>query len=363
MTIRDLQTPALLLDIDLFESNISLMVANAAAAGKGLRPHAKAHKCIEIARRQITAGAVGVCCATVTEAEMMVHGGIRGVLLTSPIADPRKAKRMADLAAIATDTMAVVDHLEHVAMYRDAARDAGVTLDLLIDLDVGDHRTGAEPGLPTQLLAESILESSSLRLRGVQAYSVRASHLKEDEGRAAFSDSALFPIIETIAGIKALGVDVEIVSGGSTGTALEDISLPQLTELQAGSYALMDVAYRRVGGLPFHNALTVLATVVSANHEDRVTVDAGFKAFSTDRPFGPELFDSAVGTYEWAGDEFGYLRFDKSAHHIRPGERFRFVPPHCDPTVNLYDRIHVVRGEDLIDIWPVMNRYVNGQSN
>ncbi len=359
MTVNDLPTPALLLDIDLFEANISAMATHAASAGKNLRPHAKAHKCVEIARRQIAAGAVGVSCATVDEVELMASSGIPGVLLTSPIADPAKAARIAALSAQPGTIMAVVDHQTQVSMYDLAAQNAGTKLHLLIDLDVGDHRTGISPGREARELASSILNSGNLRFRGLQAYSVRASHLREDEGRAQFSAGALACVVETIAQVESLGVKIEIVSGGSTGTALDDTALPYMTELQAGSYGLMDVAYRRVGGLPFQNAMRVLATVVSANQQDRVTVDAGFKAFSTDRPFGPEILDGNGMRYEWAGDEFGFVYFDSSAARRSLGQRLFFIPPHCDPTVNLYDRIYAVRGAEVIDTWPVMNRWRN----
>ena len=132
--------------------------------------------------------------------------------------------------------------------------------------------------------------------------------------------------------------------------------LPFVTELQAGSYALMDVAYARIG-IEFGHALTVLATVISANQDDRVTVDAGFKAFATDRPFGPDVVGIPGARFEWAGDEFGYVYFDRMAHTVRLGDRLRFIPPHCDPNVNLHDRIHVCRGDEIVDIWSVMDRY------
>jgi D-serine deaminase-like pyridoxal phosphate-dependent protein len=357
MKVRELPTPALLLDADVFTSNIERMASLVSAAGKSLRPHAKAHKCVEIAKRQVQAGAIGVCTATVPEAELMVHAGIRGVLLTSPLADINKMRRMAALAAIADDTAVVVDHPEQVRLYRDAALDAGVALNVVIDVDVGDHRTGIAAGSSVLRLARGILDGNGLSFHGLQGYSVRASHLPGVEEREQFSAAAMRRAAETRDLLVSEGIPVSILSGGSTGTYGIDTSVPEMTELQAGSYVFMDGAYQRIGGVKFGQALSVLATVISANHPDRVTVDAGFKAFSTDRPFGPDLVEITGARYEWAGDEFGYVYLDEPTQRIHLGDRLRFVPPHCDPTVNLYDRYYVCRGDNVEDVWPIMDRW------
>jgi D-serine deaminase-like pyridoxal phosphate-dependent protein len=334
--IQDLPTPALLLDADIFAANLARM----AASGKRLRPHAKAHKCVRIAQEQIRAGAVGVCVATVAEAELMAGAGISGILLTSPVADPLKCVRIAR-----TGASVVVDHPRQVEMYQEAAHACGTTLNVLVDIDAGDHRTGAAPCEPAFELAQQITRSSSLSFGGLQAYSVRASHTAGEEQRAEYSAAALAPAVETRQLLESRGIPVPVITGGSTGTWQCDA---ELTESQAGSYALMDLAYSRIGGVDFGHALTVLATVVSVNHSGRVTVDAGFKAFSTDRPFGPQLLNDPSAGYEWAGDEFGYV-FGAFAL----GEKLRFIPPHCDPTVNLYDRIHVCSGDSVEDVWTV----------
>jgi D-serine deaminase-like pyridoxal phosphate-dependent protein len=352
VTIHDLPTPALLLDIEIFEENIKRMADAVGRAGKTLRPHAKAHKCVEIARRQIRAGAVGVCTATVAEAELMVRAGIPGVLLTSPVADPKKCMRVAALSAMVPDTAAVVDHERQIHMYGDAAAREGVRLRMLVDIDVGDHRTGIAPGEAAVQLAEQIASHRSLMFSGLQAYSVRASHIEDAEARTHYSSNALEPVGLTRHMLEDRGLEVPCVTGGSTGSYGCDLALTSITELQAGSYALMDVAYARFG-MEFGHAATVLATVVSVNHRERVTVDAGFKAFATDRPFGPQLYGRPGTRYEWAGDEFGYL-VPKEPFSL--GDRVRFIPPHCDPTVNLYDRIYVCRSDDVVDIWPVMDR-------
>jgi D-serine deaminase-like pyridoxal phosphate-dependent protein len=331
----EIPTPALLVDLDLFEQNLARAAREAAAAGKKLRPHAKAHKSVEIAKRQIAAGACGICVATASEAEMMANAGIEGLLLTSPVADPLKVARI-----VATCALAVVDHVKQVRWYEEAACAANVQIALLVDLDVGDHRTGAASVEQALDIALAIDQASHLWLRGVQAYSVTGSHGGDTETQA-FQIAA-----EVRDAMASHGLHTDIVSGGSTGAWNIDLTIPDLTEVQAGSYALMDVAYQKLG-VDFKQAMTVLATVVSANHPDFVTVDAGFKAFATDRPFGPEPLDLPGARYRWGGDEFGYLDSDKP----KLGDRISFIPPHCDPTANLYDRIYACRGKQVEEIW------------
>jgi 3-hydroxy-D-aspartate aldolase len=357
MRVAELPTPALLVDIDVLQSNIQRMSAHAENAGKRLRPHVKAHKCVQIARRQVEAGAAGICVATVPEAELMGRAGIESLLLTSPVADLAKCERMVALCRLVPDVAVVIDHPEQVELYARSANDAGCTLKILVDLDVGDHRTGVPPGEPAFELVKAILLNRSLTFHGLQAYSVRASHMSEAEGRESYNSGALECALHTQQILESHSIATPVITGGSTGSYADDSKLAYLTELQAGSYALMDGAYARIGIKKFGHALTVLATVVSANHPDRVTVDAGFKAFATDRPFGPDLKDNSSARYQWAGDEFGYIFFENASNRLRLGDRVKFVPPHCDPTVNLYDRIYACRGYEVEEIWPVMDRY------
>lgn len=340
-SIHELPTPALLLDLDAFEANLARMAARVKESGKNLRPHAKAHKCPEITRRQIAAGAIGACVATLTEAEMLSAAGIGGLLLTSPVADPRKIARIVD-----TGAMVVVDHAQQATWYDEAARAAGRKVDVLVDLDVGDHRTGARSKEQALAIAEAVDTASNLELRGLQAYSVAGSHAGGLDERQRLSRTVFRSVAELVGAMLRRGLCCDIVSGGSTGTWDIDTKAADLTELQAGSYIFMDMAYRREG-LDFRHALTVLATVVSANHEGFVTVDAGLKAFSTDRGYGPETLEVPGATYRWGGDEFGYVDGAKLAL----GDRVRFLPPHCDPTANLYDRIHACRGDGVEAVW------------
>jgi len=350
LTKNQIPTPALLLDLDQFESNLTRMAVQARQSGKGLRPHAKAHKCTRIAERQMAAGANGICVATVAEAELMCRAGISGLLLTSPVADTVKIARI-----VQTGAMVVVDHVQQAVWYAEAAKIAGRTVDILIDLDVGDHRTGASPGEHAQAVARAVDRAPGLRLRGIQAYSVRGSHAVAGEERRRVSEEVFGVAVETRDAMARSGLCTDILSGGSTGSADVDLNLKDLTELQAGSYVMMDLAYRRLG-VEFANAMTVLTTVVSANHDAFVTVDGGFKAFSTDRSYGPEALDFPGSVYRWGGDEFGYVDVDECERKPRLGDRIEFLPPHCDPTANLYDRIYACRGDEVEDVWPVMDR-------
>jgi len=351
VTRSDIPTPALLLDLDAFEANLARAASESTEAGKKLRPHAKAHKCVDIARRQIAAGAVGICVATVAEAELFSKAGISDLLLTSPVADPSKIARI-----VAAGAMAIVDHPRQVAWYQEAASTANSQTAILIDLDTGDHRTGVPTIDVAVEIAIAIDRASHLWLRGVQAYSVAASHEADEEARLRTSADAFGLAAEARAEMARHGLHTDISSGGSTGSWSVDLALPDVTELQAGSYALMDMAYEKLGAR-FDRALTVLASVISANHGAFVTIDAGFKAFSTDRPFPPNPLGAHQNAhYRWGGDEFGYLDIEGTPKP-RLGQKIEFAAPHCDPTVNLHDRIYACRGDQVEEIWPVMGRF------
>ncbi len=358
----EIPTPALLLDLDRFERNLARMAAHVRAAGKALRPHAKTHRCPEIARRQVAAGALGVACAKLGEAEVMAGAGVRGLLVTTEVVAPGAIARLVRLAGEAPDTMVVVDHPDNVRALGAAAAAAGVTLNALVDVHVGARRTGVEPGEPALALGRLVAGQRGLRLRGLQGYAGHCAHVTGWDARRQASRAAMAPLMETRAAFEKAGLPVEIVAGGSTGTFDIDVELEGLTELQSGSYCVMDLEYQRIGGrggealTDFEMALTVVATVVSTPGPDRAMVDAGLKAFSTDRPFPPEPVERPGITYGFAGDEHGRLAITDPSRAPRLGERIEFFPPHCDPTINLYDRIHVVRGDRVEAIWELAAR-------
>ncbi|HEU4369860.1 MAG TPA: DSD1 family PLP-dependent enzyme [Methylomirabilota bacterium] len=357
----EIPTPALLLDLDRFERNLARMAAHVRAAGKDLRPHAKTHRCPEIARRQVAAGALGVACAKLGEAEVMAHAGVRGLLVTTEVVAPGSIRRLTRLTAEAPDTMVVVDHPDNVRALARAAVEDGVTLNVLVDVHVGARRTGTEPGEPALALGRLVTEHPSLRLRGLQGYAGQCAHVMGWAARREASRAAMTPLMDTRGRFATAGLPLEIVAGGSTGTHDIDVELDGLTELQAGSYCVMDLDYRRIGGrrgealTDFEMALTVVATVVSVA-ADRAMVDAGLKAFSTDKPFPPEAVERPGVAYGFAGDEHGRLTITDASRPPRLGERIEFFPPHCDPTVNLYDRLWVMRGDKVEAVWDIAAR-------
>ncbi len=359
----DLPTPALLVDLDQLQANIEKMAEYCRGHGCALRPHAKTHKCPEVARRQLAAGARGVSVATVPEAEAMVAAGITGVHLTSPIVEPGKIARMVALAKKDPSVMLAAGHPREADLLAEAAMSEGVRLNILVDLDVGDHRTGIAPGRAAVELAERIDRCKSLRIRGLQAYSGRSSHVIGFPERKAASRTAMSLAVETRDLFRAKGLDSAILSGGSTGTYNIDSELPGGIELQAGSYVYMDNGYRAIGSRTgesdyndFAPSLTVLTTVVSASTPDRVTVDAGIKAFATDSGGKPRAKDREGLNYQFGGDEFGIITAQPGAALPKLGDRLEFFVTHCDPTVNLYDRIHAVRGDAVEAVWPVIAR-------
>ncbi len=362
MTREDIPTPALLLDLDRFERNLARMAAHVRGAGKALRPHAKTHRCPEIARRQIAAGALGVACAKLGEAEVMAACGIGGLLITTEIVSASGVARLVRLCAVAPDTMVVVDHPDNVRALAEAAAAVGVVIDVLVDVDVGNRRTGVRPGPPALALARDIARRPSLRLRGLQGYAGHCAHVAGWKARRDASLAAMTPLMETRDLLAREGLPVEIVAGGSTGTYDIDTELPGLTELQAGSYCVMDLGYRQIGGragealTDFEMALTVLATVISVPGPDRAMVDAGLKAFATDTPIPPEPVARPDLGYQFAGDEHGRLLIGDAARPPRLGERIEFFPPHCDPTINLYDRIYAMRAGRVEAEWEIAAR-------
>ncbi len=359
--ILDLATPCLVLDLDRFESNIEKMSRFAKSHSVSMRPHAKTHKCVEVARRQIARGAIGISVATIAEAEVMTAAGIRGLLLTGEMVGEPKVSRLMRVMSQAPDTMAVVDNPENVRELERAAAAAGVQMTLLIDLDIGQNRTGIQPGEPALDLAEEISRARNLSLKGICAYAGHAAHVVGFEARKAASIKAMGRALETRDLLRHNGHNVEILSGGSSGTYNIDPEIDGVTELQSGSYVFMDVEYRRIGGQSgsvyqdFEPALTVLSTVIHRSKEKTI-VDAGLKAFATDRAFGPELLDATGISYTFAGDEHGSLKLENPSREVRLGDKLRFIPPHCDPNVNLYDRIYCARGENVEGFWPIMQR-------
>jgi len=292
----------------------------------------------------------------------MARAGVRGLLITTEVVAPAAIRRLMRLVSAAPDTLVVIDNPANVAdLGREAAAD-GVTLNVLVDVDVGTRRTGIGPGEPALALARAAVAQPALRFRGLQGYAGHCAHVMGWEARCEASHAALKPLMETRELIERAGLPVEIVAGGSTGTYDIDIELPGLTELQAGSYCVMDIDYRRIGAKAgvvngdFEMALTVITTVVSVPTAGRAMVDGGLKAFSTDKAFPPESVERPGIEFSFAGDEHGRLTVVDPSRAPRLGERIEFFPPHCDPTINLYDRIYAMRGDKVEAVWDIAAR-------
>ncbi|MEJ0066684.1 MAG: DSD1 family PLP-dependent enzyme [Caulobacteraceae bacterium] len=359
---RSLNTPALVLDIEALDRNIAAMASFAAANGLKLRPHAKTHKSVDIARRQIAAGALGVCCAKLGEAEVLAEGGIEGMLITSPIVGEPAVERLIALAARSPTLMHSCDHPDAVAAIGVAAKAAGVTVTLLVDLDPGLHRTGVADAEAAVALARQIDAHPALKFGGLQFYCGAEQHIEAYADRRAAIVGRTAKLTETIEALKAAGLAPPIVTGGGTGSHAIDAELGAFTELQVGSYVFMDRQYNDCAlrddvPLPFETSLMIDARVISASHPMLVTIDAGLKAFATEAGPPPILAGAAEGSaYRFMGDEQGAIVPPRGVAPPKLGERLTLAAPHCDPTVNLYEAFHVVRGDTLEAIWPVSAR-------
>lgn len=349
-------TPAAVLDLDAFDRNVAKMQARADAAGLKLRPHAKSHKCAFLARRQLEAGAVGICCAKLAEAEALAADGIGAILVTSPVAGEGSARRAARLAAELPDFRIVVDHPDGAA---ELAAAATSPIQVIIDVDVGLGRTGVgSPGQAAEV-ARAVAAHPNLRLLGVQGYGGAWQHIQGANARAAAVATGMARLTAAIAAIRAAGGSVKVVTGGGTGTFAADAAQGVLNEVQPGSYAFMDRDYRNAlkddPDGAFEHSLTIAATVISANHPRWVTIDAGLKALSTDGPEPEPLSGKFAGcAYRFFGDEHGLLM--RPAAPVARGERVALVHGHIDPTLDRYDVLHLVQGDVLVGIVPIEAR-------
>jgi 3-hydroxy-D-aspartate aldolase len=355
-----LNTPALVVDRDALQRNVDKMAAFARANGLALRPHAKTHKSVEIARLQMAAGAVGVCCAKLGEAEALAAGGINNILITSPVVTPQAIERLIALNERIGDLRVTADNPDNVDALAAAAKAAERTLTVLVDIDPGIRRTGVSSADAAVALARRITEAPSLAYGGVQYYCGAQQHIEGfADRRAAIADRTEY-LTSVITALSNAGFAPEVVTGGGTGTHRIDADLGVLTELQTGSYVFMDKQYNDCdldgeGGKPFETALVVDAHVISANSASMATIDAGFKALSTDGGLPVVTGGAPDGVmFVFMGDEHGALIAPD--HTFRIGDHVSLAVPHCDPTVNLYDAYHVVRDNTLIDIWPVTAR-------
>ncbi len=360
MTLDEVDTPALIVDLDAFERNLRRLADCIAGTGVRLRAHAKTHKCPVIALKQVELGAVGVCCQKVSEAEAMVYGGVRDVLVTNEVVGRQKLRRLMGLAALAHIGVCADDP----AQLRDlesAAAEAGKTLSVYVEVNMGGNRCGVEPGPPALDLAKRIGDHPHLSFAGLQAYHGSAQHLRTWEERQQAIAGAVAKAAATRDLLAANGIPCNTITGAGTGTFEFEAGSGVYTELQCGSYIFMDADYGRNldrDGAPtraFEPSLFVWATVMSRPAGDRAIVDAGLKALAFDS--GPPLvWDEPAATYDRASDEHGKLGISAATNRLNLGDKVRLVPGHCDPTVNLYDWYVGVRGDRVETLWPITAR-------
>ncbi len=358
--VWDLPTPALVIDLDAMESNLNKMQDFLTGKTAKLRPHTKTHKSPIIAKKQIEHDAIGICTAKVSEAAVMLEGGVNNILITSPVVTPEKIERVIQLARKSPGVEIVVDRESNVADFNDAAGAARTKLSVLIELDTGTNRTGIEMGKPAMDLLQMIAKSPNLTFGGVQAYAGQVQHLKGYKYRKMRSKQTLARALGMKHEMEKAGFDVPVLSVGGTGTYNIDTDIEGVTDLQAGSYLFMDVDYRGIGGKTsaiyddFQPSLFVIATAISQPIKGRITIDAGLKAFASDKT--PALRDITGVTYRFAGDEHGILELKNPSKEIKVGDKVALLASHCDPTVNLYDQYYAYRGEQVEEIWPVAGR-------
>lgn len=370
------QTPALVIDHGALLHNLAVMQAACDAAGVRLRAHGKMHKCTEIGRLQVAKGAIGLCCQTVGEAQAYARGGIGNLLISAPL--PHwGAALVARLASETRATLAVVcDSAEQIARLAKAAREAGVEIGCLIDVNIGMHRVGCTTA-DVPRLAELAAQAEGLRYEGIQAYFGHLQHLAE--GRAEANALGTQALAELVQALTQAGLAPSTVTGGGTGTYALDLAAGVFTELQCGSYALMDGEYGDCGGplddWPFKPALFIAASVVSAQHKSHVTIDVGLKATSMD--VAPRVVSGAPAGSQWRslGDEHGAILHPAILPHLKAGADIAAIdadpliawpadapkegdtlwlqPGHCDPTINLYDAFFVAKVDGSLDRWPI----------
>lgn len=354
-----LPTPSMVVDLDLFQSNLKRMADQVKVSGIQLRPHVKVHKSVDVAKRQIVQGAIGLTCATIAEAELFSRAGIKNVLWTKQPASRNNIQRTVALSRKDPTFMFVVDDPQVLDWVEEAAAVRNARLRIAVSVYAGMDRQGIENGQPAVELGQKVMASKRAQFEGFMAYSGTASHTKTWTARKKRSYDDLAGVRETVALARKAGLPVNIVSGGSTGTYNIDHE-HGLTELEAGSYVFMDTAYLGVGSKDddkvyndFKGALTVLTTVDSKRHPNIATTDYGNKAIvrPTDQVKGMPWLQ--VGTQ---GAEYGSLRWTDTDKDVKLGDRVEIYCTNLDMSTNAFDRYYVAKGDQIVDVWPIMGR-------
>ena len=355
--LSDVETPALIIDMNAFEQNLLTMEKALAGSNARLRGHAKAHKCSNVALRQIQAGAIGICCQKVSEAAVMVAGGVKNVLVTNQIVAPSKLARLCALAKDA-EIAVLCDDAAAVTVLSKAARDAGITLNVLVEIEVGAGRCGVDPGEPVATLARLIDEEDGLHFAGLQAYHGSAQHKITAEERRLDIESTIEKVKTSKTALAAQGLDRDWVTGAGTGSFPTERDSGLYTEVQAGSYAFMDADYAKIlgnDGMPFetfNHSLFLWTTVISTPRPGQAFLDVGHKGHSKDSGLAKVAELDGVEV-DGQSDEHTKLKLGHNSKPLGIGDKVKLIPGHVDPTFNLHDWVVCVRGDTVEDIWRI----------
>lgn len=356
--VEDVLTPCLLVDLDAYERNLERMASYIKGQGLRHRAHAKTHKSPNIALDQMARGAVGVCCQKVSEAEAMVNGGVRDVLVSNQVIQPAMIDRLAALARQAR-VLVCVDDMDNIDQINAAALRYKARIEVLVEVDVGAGRCGVAPGEAAVPLAKRIAASEGLRFAGLQAYQGKAQHVHDFEERKGKIDEAVAAVKQTVELLKQQDLECDIVAGAGTGTYAFEGESGVYNELQCGSYIFMDADYQRIKMRDgrhideFENSLFIYSTVMSKTKAEKAICDAGLKAQSVDSGVAV-VFGRDDIEYIGASDEHGVIK--DADNVLRLGEKLKLVPGHCDPTVNIYDWFVGVRNGRVECLWPITGR-------
>ena len=362
MDEADIQTPCLVLDMDALERNIKKMGDYARDHGMRHRVHGKMHKSVDVAKLQEElGGSVGVCCQKVSEAEVFARGGIKDVLVSNQVRDPRKIERLANLPKLGARTIVCVDDLANVADLSTAAVKAGTELEVFVEIDCGAGRCGVTTTAAVIEIAKAVEAAPNLKFTGIQAYQGAMQHMDSYEDRKAKLDVAIAMVKDAVDGLKAEGIDCELVSGGGTGSYYFESNSGVYNELQCGSYAFMDADYgrildkdgNRIDQGEWENAFFILTSVMSHAKEDKAICDAGLKAQSIDSGL-PVIYGRDDVEYIKCSDEHGVIADPDGV--LKVNDTLRLVPGHCDPTANVHDWYVGVRNGKVEVVWPVSAR-------
>ena len=349
----ELDTPALLLDLPTLDGNIRKMTDLLQGTGVGIRSHFKAHRTPEISRRQIAAGSLGVTCAKLGEAELLAEEGLNGFLIANEVVGAPKWRRLARLAERAEVMVGVDNPWVATEMGRHAV-EVGSTVGVLVDVDSGMSRCGVPPGTPALDLARRVAETPGLQLRGVMTYEGHTV-MESPDGKEAAIRAAVSQATESAALIRADGLPCPVVSAGGTGSFMATARCPGVTELQCGTYAVMDVLFREHAHAPFDYALSVLATVISRPTPGRAVTDGGKKALHPSFGMSPPR-NLPGATLTALHSEHGILELEGAAQDLRVGALVEFIPYYVEGTMNLYDRVYVLQDERVVDVWAISGR-------